>query len=126
MKVLIDSSVWIDYFRSEDETNELDSLIDNNLIFSNDLILTELIPFLRFKHKKTIIETLTEVANLPLSIDWLEIQDFQYSCLNAGVNSVGISDLIIVQNALQNDAFIFTLDKHFGLMRDVLNLKLYI
>ena len=30
MKVLIDSSVWIDYFKSEAETNELDYLIDSH------------------------------------------------------------------------------------------------
>ncbi len=125
MKVLVDTSVWIDYFKFDTETNELDYLIDNNFILSNDLILTELIPFLRLKRQKSIITTLNEVANLPLSIDWQEIRDFQYSCLIAGINGVGIPDLIIAQNAIQNDSFIFTLDKHFILIREVLNLKLY-
>ncbi len=126
MKVLVDTSVWIDYFKFDTETNELDYLIDNNFILSNDLILTELIPFLRLKRQKSIITTLNEVANLPLSIDWQEIRDFQYSCLIAGINGVGIPDLIIAQNAIQNDSFIFTLDKHFSLIREVLNLKLYL
>ena len=54
MKVLVDTSVWIDYFRSGDNTDELNSLIDDNLIFTNDLILTEVIPFLRPGRGETI------------------------------------------------------------------------
>jgi len=126
MRVLVDTSVWIDYFRQNGGTNELDYLIDNNFVTTNDLILTELIPFLRLKRQASIIEAITEISNLPLSIDWMEIQEIQYKCLKTGINGIGISDLIIAQNAIQNDSFIFSLDKHFGLMQDILNLKLYL
>lgn len=126
MKVLVDSSVWINYFKIGGETNELDYLIDNNFIFTNDLILSELIPFLRLKHQTSIIQAITEIVKLPLLVDWREIQEFQYNCLRAGINGIGISDLIIVQNAIQNDSFIFSIDKHFGLMRDFIDFKLYL
>jgi predicted nucleic acid-binding protein len=125
MKVLIDSSVWIDYFRSGDRSNELDYLIDNNLIYINDLILTELIPSLRLQHQSSLIEAIDEVAKLPLTINWHQIQEFQLSCLKNGINGIGIPDLIIAQNAIQNDCLIFSLDKHFYLMQEVLNCKLY-
>lgn len=125
MKVLVDTSVWIDYFRSGGETTELDYLIDNNFVFANDLILTELIPCLRLKKQATLIDAINEIASLPLHIDWREIQDFQYNCLRSGINGVGIPDLIITQNAIQNESFIFSLDKHFNLMQDILELKLY-
>lgn len=125
MKVLIDSSVWIDYFRSGDESNELDNLIDNNLIFTNDLILTELIPLLRFQHQTSLVEAIHEVAKFPLAIHWPQIQEFQLSCLKNGISGTGIPDLIIVQNAIQNDGLIFSLDKHFYFMQEVLNCKLY-
>jgi len=126
MRVLVDTSIWVDFFRSGGETNELEYLIDNNFVFTNDLILTELVPFLRLQRQASIIEAINEVANLPLSVDWLEIQEFQYTCLKAGINGIGIPDLIIAQNAKQNDSFIFSLDKHFGLMQDVLNFKVYL
>ena len=126
MKVLIDSSVWIDYFRSGSETNELDYLIDNNFVYTNDLILTELVPFLRLKRQASVIGAMNQVANLPLSVDWSEIQEFQFTCLKAGINGIGIPDLIIAQNAMQNDSFIFSLDKHFRLMQDALSFKLYL
>jgi hypothetical protein len=47
-RVLVDSSVWIDYFRGSINPKILvvGDLIDTNRICINDLILTELIPFL--------------------------------------------------------------------------------
>lgn len=125
MRVLIDSSVWIDYFRSANQTDELDHLIDNNLVVVNDLILTELIPFLRLQNQITLIDTINEVGRLPLLLDWQQIQEFQYVCLKSGINGIGIPDLIIVQNAIQNDSMIFSLDNHFKLMQNHLNFKLY-
>lgn len=125
MRVLIDSSVWIDYFRSGNQTDELDHLIDSNLVFVNDLILTELIPFLRLQNQTALIDIINEVVRLPMSIDWQQIQSFQFICLKNGINGIGIPDLIIVQNAIQNNSVIFSLDKHFKLMQDSLNFKLY-
>lgn len=125
MRVLVDSSVWIDYFNTGVETSELDDLIDNNLIYTNDLILTELMPFLEFKKKRSIIKSFKELSTLPLSINWQEIQNFQLICLESGINGIGIPDLIIAQNAKQNDSYIFSLDKHFKLMKEALQIKLY-
>ncbi len=125
MKILVDTSVWIDYFRSGINSNDLDYLIDENLILTNDLILTELLPFLRHRDQASIIQAITKIASIPLSIDWLEIQEFQLNCLNSGINGIGIPDLIIAQNARQNDSYIFSLDKHFGLLQNVLNIKIY-
>jgi predicted nucleic acid-binding protein len=125
MRVLIDSSVWIDYFRSANQTDELDHLIDSNLVFVNDLILTELIPFLRLQNQKALIDIIHDVEKLPMSIDWEQIQEFQFICLKSGINGIGIPDLIIVQNAIQNDSVIFSLDTHFKRMQDRLNFKLY-
>jgi predicted nucleic acid-binding protein len=125
MRVLVDSSVWIDYFRSANQTDELDQLIDNNLVFVNDLILTELIPFLRLQNQIVLIDIINEMARLPLSINWQQIQTFQFICLKSGINGIGIPDLIIVQNAIQTDSMIFSLDKHFKLMQDRLHFTLY-
>jgi predicted nucleic acid-binding protein len=47
--ILVDSSVWIEYFRGKKEAAVLDELIDRNQLCINNLILSELIPFLRIK-----------------------------------------------------------------------------
>ena len=125
MEILIDSSVWIDYFQSGEKTQALDNLIDQGLIASNDLILTELLPFLMIKKQHSLINTLNAVKNFSLNIDWSEIQDFQLKCLKSGLNGVGIPDLIIAQNALQNDSYIYSLNKHFRYLEELIHIRLF-
>ena len=45
-KILVDSSLWISYFRDSSSHLSVDELIKNNLLGTNDLILSELIPYL--------------------------------------------------------------------------------
>lgn len=124
MSVLVDSSIWIDYFKGGDHSSKMDSLIDDNLVVTNDLILTELIPFLKIKKQFKVVDLLREVRCLPLDINWADIMDLQLLCLNNGSNGIGIPDLIITQNATINNCKIYTADKHFQLINQVSNLSL--
>ncbi|MDY6855655.1 MAG: PIN domain-containing protein [Thermodesulfobacteriota bacterium] len=125
MSVLVDTSIWIDYFRGGNDSSQMDFLVDENLLVTNDLILTELIPFLKVRNETRIINLLYNINILELSINWNEIIDYQYGCLKNSLNGVGIPDLIIVQNAKQNNCEIYTIDNHFLLMKDVLSLQIY-
>ena len=108
MPALVDSSVWIDYFRSGENSSKLDWLIDENLPVINDLILAELIPFLKIKNQRKIIRLLGSVSKLRFNIDWDQIIDYQHKLLKKGINGIGIPDLIIAQNAIQNHCEIFS------------------
>jgi predicted nucleic acid-binding protein len=125
MEVLVDTSIWIDYFRGGGNSKDLDFLIDENLIVTNDIILAELIPYLKIKMQRKVIELLHEVKKISLDIHWEEIIEFQVKCLKGGANGVGIPDLIIAQNAKQNNCKVYSLDKHFRLLNQVLKVKLY-
>lgn len=125
MDVLVDTSVWIDYFRGNGNAKDLDSLIDENLLVINEIILAELIPYLKLKKQTKVINLLNDVNKMPLSIDWNEIIELQVKCLKSGANGVGIPDLIIAQNAGQNCCKVYSLDKHFRLLNQVLKVKLY-
>ena len=125
MDVLVDTSIWIDYFRGGDKAKGLDFLIDENLIVTNDIILAELIPYLKIKKQAKVIKLLYEVNKLPLDIRWEEIIEFQVRCLKGGANGVGIPDLIIAQNSKQNSCKVYSLDKHFRLLNQMLKVKLY-
>jgi predicted nucleic acid-binding protein len=126
MPVLVDTSIWVDYFRSGSNSEQLDFLIDENLVVTNDLILAELIPFLRIHHQQKIIVLLRNIQRLDLRINWDQIIEYQYKCLKNGLNGIGIPDLIIAQNAKQNDSEIYSLDNHFILMKEVLNIRVQI
>ncbi|MFH2064348.1 MAG: PIN domain-containing protein [Pseudomonadota bacterium] len=126
MSVLVDTSIWIDYFRGGNDSAQMDFLIDENLLVTNDLILTELIPFLKVGNETKIIDLLHNINKLEISINWNEIIDYQYKCLKNGLNGIGIPDLIIAQNAKQNECNIYTLDNHFNLMKDIISLQIQI
>jgi hypothetical protein len=59
-----------------------------------------------------------------LNIDWNRIIDYQTTCLKNGLNKVGIPDLIIVDNAVEHNLVLFTLDKHLKLKKEHIDLKL--
>jgi len=125
MEVLVDTSIWIDYFRSGDNAGDLDLLIDEDLVVTNDIILAELLPYLKIKRQTKVVRLLREIKSLPLDIHWNGIIEFQVKCLKAGANGIGIPDLIIAQNAKQNNCDVYSLDKHFRLLEHVLKVKLH-
>ena len=123
MSTLVDTSIWIEYFRSGNNSEKLDFLIDENLIVINDLILAELVPFLKVRNQQKIINLLYNINKLNLLIDWNQIIEFQFKCLKNGLNGIGIADLIIAQNAKQNRCEIYSLDSHFRLIKDILEFQ---
>jgi len=123
--VLVDTSVWIDYFKGSSSSTDLDALIDENIVVTNDLILAELIPYLKIKKQIKVIKLLQEINKIPITINWEEIIEFQLKCLRSGANGIGIPDLIIAQNAKTNNLKVCTLDKHFQLLKQVIKIKLY-
>lgn len=125
MLVLVDTSIWIDYFRDGNGSPDLDALIDENIVATNDIILAELIPYLKIKKQIKVIKLLQEIIRLPLQVNWEEIMEFQVKCLRSGANGVGIPDLMIAQNARANSCKVYSLDKHFRLLNQVIKVKLY-
>jgi len=125
MSVLVDTSVWIAYFRGAANLTAVDALIDQNLLATNDLLLAELIPYLRIQRQSRLIRLMQTIPRCPLTIQWDEIIDMQVLCLRHGINKVGLPDLIIGQNAIQNGLALFTLDRHFSLMSKYMPLSLH-
>jgi predicted nucleic acid-binding protein len=116
MSVLVDSSIWIEYFRGSVNDGRLDFLIEENLVVVNDLILAELIPALHLRRQRKLIGLMREIVCPPLEVDWDDLIQMQIACLKNGVNKVGIPDLMIAQHAIQNHLELYTQDKHFKLI----------
>ena len=115
-KILVDTSVWIAYFKGDEKIKDLDREIDANRICVNELILSELLPAVKLKSENRLADLLESVNKLPLNIDWEEIREYQLINLCQGITKVGIPDLIILQNAVSSGVDLLTLDKHFKLM----------
>ncbi len=124
--VLVDTSVWIAYFRGDAKTEILTELIETNRVRVNELILTELLPSIVFKKEYELAGLLDTVIKLPLTIKWGQIREYQITNFKNGINKVGIADLIIFQNAIANNTVLFTLDKHFHLMANYFECRMFI
>ena len=121
---LVDSSAWIEYFKGNRKYAFLNDLIETNAISTNDIFLTELLPPIIHKEEHKLAELLSEVMKYTLTVDWQEIQNIQLLNLKRGNNNIGISDIIIAQNCMQNGLKIIAHDKHFAAMSKYLPLKL--
>jgi predicted nucleic acid-binding protein len=116
--ILVDSSIWINYFRGNRNIDYdfMNEIIDNNQICTNNLILSELIPSLLHNKQNEIIDILKSIKNIALNINWDEIITFQHTNIKNGINNVGIPDLIIMQNVIDNSLVLYSNDKHFTIM----------
>jgi len=124
VRVLVDSSVWIDYFRAGRHAKELEALLDDNRIVTNDLVLAELVPSLHLKRQAQLIALLRELAKEALVPDWDEIVRLQITCLRHGINGVGIPDLLIAQHAMQHGMQLMARDGHFRQLANYVPLQL--
>jgi len=124
MNVLVDSSVWIAYFRGSGAADRMDRLISEGLVATNDLILAELLPSLLMRGENRLARLLRETVRFPLTPDWDDVVKLQTVCLRNGINKVGIPDLLIAQHARQHHLRLYTLDRHFTLLSQYAPLNL--
>ena len=123
--VLVDSSVWIEYFKGNKIALPVNNLIDSNNVCTNDLILSELIPSINHKKENELRELLMTITKIPIIINWNQIISIQTINLKNGINNVGIADIIIAQNAINNNLELYAIDKHFTLMYELHEIREY-
>lgn len=121
--ILIDSSVWIEYFK-RGKPEKLDRIIEEDLACINELVFTELAPALSLKNETELLEGLKAIRKIPMNVDWEIIRDYQIMNLQNGINKVGIPDLILLQQVIDQKISLFSFDKHFKLMQNHLNFDL--
>ena|SRR3972149_2529255 len=123
--VLVDTSVWIDYFSGKKTAGKLDSLIDEHLVCINKIIICELFPFLYVKKELELIDLLNAVPEIPLNISWDKIIAYQTNILENNYKRVGIPDLIILDNIIQNDLKLFSFDKPLLQLKNMMKFKVF-
>jgi hypothetical protein len=98
--------------------------MEEDLVCTNELILTELVPTLLHQKRGDIVESLDSLEKIPLNIDWEIIRELKILNLKNGINRVGIPDLIIIQQVMDQNMTLFSFDKHFLLMKNQLKFEL--
>lgn len=123
--VLVDSSIWIAYFKSGQHTQTLEPLIDANRVCVNDVILAELCPSMIHRRERELNKLLLSIHSVPLHIDWTRVIAMQALNLRNGLNKVGLVDILIAQNAADNGLALLSEDKHFAVMSTLHGFSLY-
>ena len=129
MDVIVDTSVWISFFKGRKEDAKaceaLDYLLSGDEAVVNDVILSELLPPVIARKERRVETCLNSVRKIELAVDWNDIRQLQVICISNGINKVGIPDLMIAQQAIRNGIPVFSLDGRFRQMAKKLPFKLW-
>ncbi len=122
--ILVDISVWIDSFHGGKCKQIMNELLARGELYVNDVILAELMPSILHRGETELEYLMTTLPKLSLWTDWSGIVRMQTENLKHGINKVGLPDLLIAQNAIQNHVKLFSIDRHFSLMSTHLGFEL--
>jgi len=124
--ILVDSSVWIDYFRDGKTGDTVDLLLDHNLICISGIIMSEIVPVLKVRGERRLIDLLGKLDFIDTPIDWQKVIEYRTLLLKKGINGIGLPDIMLVQLAQANELSVFSLDKHFKKMHKYLDFNLFL
>jgi predicted nucleic acid-binding protein len=122
-RVLIDTSVWIEYFKGADSalTQAVEALIKGGSVYTAGIILAELLQGARSDREMRVIEDIKESFPL-LTSDregeaWLEAGRLSRELRKAGT-TVHLADCLIAVLARENQCRIATRDVHFQAIKE--------
>ena len=114
--VLVDTSVWIEYFNQPDSSSgeSLEQLLKEGRVAGSGIVLTELLQGAKVEEEfNDILESMTAIPILETRLSiWIEAGRISYSLRRKGI-TIPITDIIIASLAIENNCAIFTLDPHF-------------
>ena len=126
-KIIVDTSVWIEYFKNNDK---FVLLIENNLnlekIFITGIIISELLHGVRnYAEYKMLSKSIDAIPYLECIFDdWLKTGKILFELKRKNI-PVPLTDVLIATIAIRNDASVLTLDKHFENIIQITPLNLY-
>lgn len=127
--VVVDSSVWIDYFNGKDtlQTERLGSLLSGTIIVVGDLILAEVLQGFRddrdYKIAKSLLEELELVAMSDIDIALKSANNYRL-LRKKGMTVRKTIDCLIATYCIENQLPLLHSDKDFDAFSKYLGLKL--
>lgn len=126
--VLIDTSVWIEYFRKKNPVfNQINELAENQRLTSLKLIMAELIQGARSQSEIDVINDLAEVATIlsePLDA-WQKAGKLSYDLRRDG-KTVGLADCYIAVVGQAYGSFLYSFDKHFEIISGSIDIRFFL
>ncbi len=123
---MVDTGIWIDYFRNaHKERNDLiDSLIDENRVFTNGIILSELLLGARNENDfDALVSTMRGLNFVDIDQTGFELIGRNGFLLKKKGVSIPLSDLVIASNCIEHDLTLIDNDRHFKTISEYLKLR---
>lgn len=114
-KVLIDTSIWIMYFRDERNIVEtVENLLNKNAAFITGPVISELLQGMKNKKEMELLNKYIDaVPYEPCQLDdWKNTGIISLELRKKGI-TVPLTDVLIASVAMRCKMKIYTLDKHF-------------
>lgn len=126
-RVLIDTSVWIDYFRESDKLlcEKVDEVLSLSEVFVPKVVIAELIQGAVSEKEISVIAEFIEAFNVIDQTEdtWAKAGRLSFSMKRKGI-TVNLVDCYIAVLALENNCLIFSLDTHFKDIKKFLRFEL--
>ena len=128
MKVLIDTSCWIQTFRNPNsfEAQVIGALLKENAVVTSSLIIAELLQGAKGSKEKLFLENEFNVIPILEGIDrlGLKIGELGLNLRKNGYN-LALVDLALSALAIEHKVLIYSLDSHFLLITKHSSLQLF-
>lgn len=126
-KILVDTSIWIEYFKGNKQVVDLIHDKTSYSIYIAGPIITELIQGLKTASEKGIFtDVLGGLPSLPVTDqDWIDAGIMGATLREKGI-TVPLPDLLIYTLALNNSCLLYSKDKHFKMINDATKNKVKI
>lgn len=115
-KVLIDTSVWIDYLQDTDSnlSEQVDELVSHSDVHVPKVVIAELLQGAHSEKELTILKDFLEAFRVIGEGEdtWFKAGRLSYTLKKKG-KTVNLTDCYIAVIANEQDCAILTLDKHF-------------
>jgi tRNA(fMet)-specific endonuclease VapC len=115
-KIIVDTSVWIEFFRSGDSPNtlHLKRLLREERVILQGLVLAEVIQGIKTQKESGIVKrALQKLPYIEMTREvWEKAGEISASLLRKGI-TIPLSDVIVASCAVSEDMEVFTLDSHY-------------
>jgi len=126
-KILIDTSVWIEYFRNKSSpiADRVDRILDEDEVCVPKIVISELMQGAKSTKELSIIRDFIEAFNVIDQRDdtWIKAGRLSYKLKKKGKN-IHLLDCYIAVIAQENGCKIFTLNRHFLEIKGIFNITL--
>ena len=126
-KILIDTSIWIDYFQNRSSliSEKVDKILSENEVYVPKIVIAELIQGAKSEKEISIIEDFLDAFHIVDQKEdtWLKAGRLSFDLKKKG-KTINLLDCYIATIAQEHECKIFSLNRHFKEIQSIADISL--